>query len=164
MSYRLMNAGYALRFCPEAVSVHRWRETLRGYLIQQYGQGYGRLDIVWKHPGWATGDSVSPAAMMAHAPLMLAALVLGVIATGLGLAGGPWRLAAWAGGVIVAGLAIERAAAGLRAAIRHRDPAGFLFPLLHLLRDGAWALAILLWAARRLAGLGRHPSHSMGRR
>ncbi|MCK7581183.1 MAG: hypothetical protein MZV65_39810 [Chromatiales bacterium] len=62
MSYRLMKAGYALRFCPGAKSVHRWRETLRGYLVQQYGQGYGRLDIVWKHPGWAAGDAVSPAA------------------------------------------------------------------------------------------------------
>jgi hypothetical protein len=63
----------------------------------------------------------------------------------------------------VAGLAIERAAAGFRAAIRHRDPAGLSFPLVHLLRDGAWALAILVWAVRRLAGLGRHPTHSMKR-
>jgi cellulose synthase/poly-beta-1,6-N-acetylglucosamine synthase-like glycosyltransferase len=164
MSYRILTAGYTLRFCPEAESVHRWRETLRGYLNQQYGQGYGRLDIVWKHPGWATGDSVSPAAMMAHAPLMLAALVLGLIAIGLGLAGVPWRLPAWAGGLILAGLAIERAAAGLRAAIRHRDPAGLLFPPLHLLRDGAWAIAIVIWAARRLTGRGRHPLHTMRRR
>ena len=64
MSYRLMRAGYALRFCPGATSVHRWRETLRGYLAQQYGQGYGRLDIVWKHPGWVAGDAVSPSMMM----------------------------------------------------------------------------------------------------
>lgn len=164
MSYRILKAGHALRFCPEAESVHRWRETLRGYLNQQYGQGYGRLDIVWKHPGWAAGDSVSPAAMMAHAPLMLAALVLGLIATGLGLAGAPWQLPAWAGGAILAGLAVERAAAGIRAAIRHRDPAGLLFPPLHLLRDGAWAFAIVVWAARRLSGRGPHPSQSMGTR
>ena len=163
MSYRILKAGYALRFCPEAESVHRWRETLRGYLNQQYGQGYGRLDIVWKHPGWATGDSVSPAAMMAHAPLMLAALVLGLVAIGLGLTGAPWRLPAWTAGIILAGLAVERAAAGIRAAFRHRDPAALLFPPLHLLRDGAWAFAIVVWASRKLAGGGRHPSHTMGR-
>ena len=76
MSYRLMKAGYALRFCPGAKSIHRWRETVRGYLVQQYGQGYGRLDIVWKHPGWVAGDAVSPSLMMAHAPLMTAAIGL----------------------------------------------------------------------------------------
>ena len=91
MSYRLMKAGYALRFCPAAKSVHRWRETLRGYLVQQYGQGYGRLDIVWKHPRWAAGDAVSPSAMMAHAPLMLVALVAGIAALALAAAGLPWR-------------------------------------------------------------------------
>jgi glycosyltransferase involved in cell wall biosynthesis len=164
MSYRLMRAGHALRFCPAAQSIHRWRDTLRGYLFQQYGQGYGRLDIVWKHPGWAAGDSVSPAAMMAHAPLMLFALGSGAAALALAAAGGPWRPAAWAGGAILAGLALERAAAGLRAAIRHRDAAGLLFPPVHLLRDAAWAFAIVVWGARRLAGLGRHPSHSMRRR
>jgi GT2 family glycosyltransferase len=161
VSYRLIRAGYALRYCAAAQSIHRWRESLRGYLRQQYGQGYGRLDIVWKHPGWAAGDSVSPAAMMAHAPLMLAALLLGAAALILGLTGGPWRLPAWTGGVMLTGLTLERAVAGVRAAIRHRDPAGLLFPPLHLLRDAAWALAIVVWVARRLSGRGRHPSQSM---
>ena len=164
MSYRLMRAGYALRFCPGARSVHRWRETLRGYLAQQYGQGYGRLDIVWKHPGWVAGDAVSPSMMMAHAPLMAAALASGVASLLLRAAGLPWRQAAALAGVIVAGLALERLVAGVRAAIRHRDAAGLLFVPLHLLRDAAWALAIVAWAARRLAGRGRHPSQSMGRR
>lgn len=163
LSYRLMSAGHALRYCPEAQSIHRWRDTLRGYLAQQYGQGYGRLDIVWKHPGWATGDSVSPAAMMAHAPLMLIALGSWVVALALAAAGAPWRPAAWAGGVVLAGLVIERLAAGVRAAIRHRDAAGLLFPPLHLLRDAAWALAIIVWAARRLARRRPRPSHSMKR-
>ena len=164
MSYRLMRAGYTLRFCPAAKSVHRWRETLRGYLVQQYGQGYGRLDIVWKHPGWVAGDAVSPSMMMAHAPLMAAALASGAASLLLGAAGLPWRQAAALAVIIVAGLALERLAAGVRAAVRHRDAAGLLFVPLHLLRDAAWALAIAAWAARRLAGRGRHPSHSMGTR
>jgi GT2 family glycosyltransferase len=164
MSYRLMNAGYALRFCPGARSVHRWRETVRGYLAQQYGQGYGRLDIVWKHPGWVAGDAVSPPAMMAHAPLMTTALGSGLLSLSLCAAGLPWRPALWLAGAILGGLALERLAAGVRAAIRHRDAAGLLFAPLHLLRDTAWALAIVTWTARRLAGRGRHPSHSMGMR
>ena len=164
MSYRLMRAGYALRFCPGAKSVHRWRETLRGYLVQQYGQGYGRLDIVWKHPGRVAGDAVSPSMMMAHAPLMAVALASGAASLLLRAAGLPWRPALALAGVIVAGLALERLAAGVRAAVRHRDAAGLLFVPLHLLRDAAWALAIAAWGARRLAGRGRHPSQSMGTR
>ena len=164
MSYRLMRAGYALRFCPGAKSVHRWRETLRGYLTQQYGQGYGRLDIVGKHPGWVAGDAVSPSMMMAHAPLMAAALASGAASLLLRAASLPWRQALALAGIIVAGLALERLAAGVRAAIRHRDAAGLLFVSLHLLRDAAWALAIVVWGARRLAGRGRHPSQSMGTR
>ena len=79
---------------PRARSIHRWRETLRGYLAQQYGQGYGRLDIVWKHPGWVAGDAVSPSMMMAHAPLMAAALASGAASLLLRAAGLPWRQAA----------------------------------------------------------------------
>ena len=167
MSYRLMNAGYALRLCPGAKSIHRWRETLGGYLRQQYGQGYGRLDIVWKHPGWVAGDAVSPSAMMAHAPFMTAALGAGLVSLAslaLGMAGRPWRAAAWVAVIIAGGLALERLVAGIRAAIRHRDAAGLLFVPLHLLRDVAWALGIVVWTARRLTGRGRNPSHSMRRR
>ena len=39
MSYRLRDAGYALRFCRAAKSVHRWREGFVGYCTQQYGFG-----------------------------------------------------------------------------------------------------------------------------
>ncbi len=50
LSYRLGAAGYALAFCRDARSRHRWREGLAGYLTQQYGFGYGRLDVVAAHP------------------------------------------------------------------------------------------------------------------
>jgi hypothetical protein len=99
--------------------------------------------------------------MMAHAPLMAAALASGLASLLLRATGLPWRPALWIAGIIAGGLALERLAAGIRAAIRHRDAAGLLFPPLHLLRDAAWALAIVVWTARRLLGHGRDPSHSM---
>jgi hypothetical protein len=163
ISYRLMKAGYGLRFCPGAKSIHRWRETVRGYLVQQYGQGYGRLDIVWKHPAWVAGDAVSPSMMMAHAPLMTAAMAAAAGSLVLRATGLPWRLAVWLAALTLGGLALERLVAGVRAAVRHRDAAGLLFVPLHLLRDAAWALAIVVWSARRIAGRDRRPSHSMGR-
>ncbi|MBP7570939.1 MAG: glycosyltransferase, partial [Acidobacteria bacterium] len=163
MSYRLAGAGYALRFCPEAKAVHHWKESLRGYLRQQYGLGYGRLDLLAKHPRRAGGDSVSPAAMMAHGPLMLAALCLALAWLASLAVGRTVALAGWVALVIVAGLALERLVAGIRAAWRHKDAAGLWFAPFHLARDVAWAFAIVAWAFRRLLGRTPRPEHSMRR-
>lgn len=163
LSYRLVGAGWRLRLVPDATSEHRWREGLVGYLRQQYGLGYGRLDVVARHPARVTGDVVSGAAMIAHGPATLAALASAFAAVVLALAGRPWRALA-AGAVLVLGtIALERLAAGVRAARRHRDWAGLLFPAVHVARDLAWSAAILVWGARRLLGRRAGPGASMRR-
>src|SRR5439155_14299077 len=161
ISYRLRAAGYRLTFCRSARSMHRWREGLAGYLVQQYGFGYGRLDIVAKHPRRVTGDSVSPVGMMAH-PLLMAAAVGGLaMAFVMAIVAGPWRLVASGALTLIAVLAVERLVAGIAAFRRFRDPAALLFPILHLGRDLAWVAAIAMWSARRLFGRPSKPSHSM---
>ena len=161
MSYRLAAAGYRLAFCPAARSVHHWRESGRGYVAQQYGVGYGRLDVVAKHPRRVTGDDVSGAGMIAHAVLM--SFVLGAFATAALalLAGMPWRAPAIAGTLALAALAVERLVAGIAAAVAFREPAGLGFAPVHLVRDAAWSAAVLVWTARRIRGRSPHPSHSM---
>jgi glycosyltransferase involved in cell wall biosynthesis len=154
MSYRLAAAGYRLGFCREARSIHKWREGAAGYLRQQYGQGYGRLDLVAKHRGRYRGDDVSSFAMILHAPLMLCALLLAV-------AGLWWRVALVASGALVAALAVERLAAGIAASRRFRNRAGLFFPAAHLLRDLAWVGALISWSVRRARGQPRRPGHSM---
>jgi glycosyltransferase involved in cell wall biosynthesis len=164
MSYRLRAAGYGLRMCREAKSTHRWREGLFGYLRQQYGFGYGRIDLVAKHPSRISGDSVSRSAMMFH-PVVFAIALAGLAAAVLlGLAGAP----AWAAStlgiaslLLLGLLAAERFAAGVAAARRFRDATPLVFPLLHLCRDAAWVLAIGIWTLRRMLGRPTHPSHSM---
>ena len=89
MSYRLRAAGHKLVLCRAARSVHHWRPGLLGYLGQQYGYGYGRLDLVAKHPGRVTGDAVSPAPMMSHALLMALALAGLCVAAVMALTAGP---------------------------------------------------------------------------
>jgi hypothetical protein len=161
VSYRLSAAGYRLAFCRDARSAHRWREGLIGYLRQQYGFGYGRLDLVAKHPRRFAGDAVSPPAMMAHPLLMAAAIAAGVMAVWLAAAGSAWNGAAWTAGVLVAGLASERLAAGVAAARRYGTITPLVFPLLHLGRDAAWVAAIAMWLARRAVGRPPKPAHSM---
>jgi GT2 family glycosyltransferase len=163
MSYRLRAAGHELRFRPAAKAVHHWRPTLWRYLVQQYGVGYGRLDLVAKHRRHLAGDTVSPATMMAHAPLMLAAILAGLVWLTSIAAGRRAAAAGWLALALTAGLGLERFTAGTRAFARRHDPAGLFFAPIHLLRDTAWAVAMVAWSARRLAGRGRRPGASMPR-
>jgi glycosyltransferase involved in cell wall biosynthesis len=161
MSYRLTAAGYRLMIRPEARSVHRWRDSSSTYLVQQYGFGYGRLDLVDKHRHRMSGDDVSQFSMMLHAPLMAAAVLGALVGAAQLVSGGAWRLPAVVAAVILAILAVERLIAGVRAAVTFRNGAALLFPLVHLARDLAWVAALAVWSARRLRGVGSRPSHSM---
>jgi len=161
MSYRLRAAGHRLVLCREARSTHQWREGLRGYLVQQYGYGYGRLDLVAKHPRRFAGDRVSPAPMMSHALLMALALACLVVAAAMALLAGPPRPFVATAGLMVGVLAVERFVAGVRAAQRFRDRTALLFVPLHLARDVAWVAAAMVWTFRRIGRRPGNPSHSM---
>ena len=156
LSYRLTAAGYRLEYCATARSVHMWREGAAGYLRQQFGVGYGRLDVVAKHRSRVRGDTVSNSVMMAHAPLTLLALAFV-------LAGTQLPAAAAFGTVILALLALERVVAGIGAARLTGDPVALAFPATHLARNLAWCAAIIAWSARRLSGASSEPVHSMRR-
>jgi glycosyltransferase involved in cell wall biosynthesis len=161
LSYRLRHAGYRLALCRTARSVHYWRQGLSGYLMQQYGFGYGRLDLVAKHPRRLSGDRVSPAGMMAHPLIMTVAVLLGVAAAAVTLSGGNPAALVTGAAALLGGLAVERLAAGARAVRQSGDRAGWLFMPLHLLRDLAWMWAIGVWLFRRIRGVPVRPRHSM---
>lgn len=164
MSYRLGQAGFRLAFCRRARSSHRWRRGLVSYLRQQYGLGYGRLEVIARHPGRVAGDQVSGLGMIMHVPAMLAALVLVGAAGGAALLGGPWRELAFAAAGLLGVLALERLVVAVRAAVRFADPIALLIVPAHLLRDVAWVWATLVWGARRLLRRPSRPWHSMGGR
>src|SRR5262249_48856874 len=89
LSYRLRAAGCRLAFIREATSVHQWRASFTTYLRQQYGFGYGRLDVVAKHPTRVGGDAVSGTGMMLHPVALATGLALSAIAIVLAFTGGP---------------------------------------------------------------------------
>ena len=161
LSYRLQHAGYRLAFCRPATSVHIWREGLRGYLRQQFGVGYGRLDVIARHPARVTGDDVSGTMMMLHAPSMLIALTACAIAGVLALGGGGWKPWLFIAAAIGAGLCIERFCAGVQAWRRTGDRTALAFAVTHLVRDIAWSAAITVWLARYVFRRERAPAHSM---
>ena len=163
LSYRLIARGYRLAFQRRAVSVHVWREGFAGYLRQQFGVGYGRLDVVARHPHRVTGDDVSGALMMAHGPATLLAMIALLAAAVLGVTGAAWLPAVLVAGSVVSVLAVERGCSGIVAWRRTGDSAALGFAIAHLARDLAWAYAISLWIARRLLGRAAKPAYSMPR-
>jgi glycosyltransferase involved in cell wall biosynthesis len=164
LSYRLTKAGYRLAFCRHAVSIHCWRDDAAGYIRQQFGVGYGRLDVLHRHPSRVRGDVVSGALMMAHAPLTLTAAALVGVSAVTGLAQTPISAPAYVGATILALLAAERMAAGVAAWRLTRDPVALAFPVAHLARNVAWAGAIVVWGLRGIARRSHVPAHSMPRR
>lgn len=157
LSYRLADAGFRLVIRREARSRHAWREGLWAYLGQQYGFGYGRIDLVAGRARRATGDAVSPALMMFH-PLVLAAAGVAACA---GASSGRSREGLILAAALIGLLVLERAVAGVRATVRFRDAAALTFPFFHLARDAAWVSAMAVWATRRLLGGRSRPHHSM---
>jgi glycosyltransferase involved in cell wall biosynthesis len=157
LSYRLQQSGHRLAFCRTATSIHCWREGLGGYLRQQFGVGYGRLDVLAKHPRRISGDDVSGMVMMLHAPAMLAALGMIALAT----VGAGWHASLFMAMGIIGALVAERSCAGVMVWRQNRDRTALAFGLSHLVRDAAWSIAILLWIARGLFRRKRTPAHSM---
>jgi glycosyltransferase involved in cell wall biosynthesis len=163
LSYRLTAAGHRLVFCREAVSLHRWREDVTGYVRQQYGVGYGRLDLLARHPHRVGGDDVSGALMMAHGPLTFLAIAGLVASAAAALSGAPWRLIALGSIGLLLLLFAERTLAGVAAWRRSGDKSTLAFGAAHFLRDAAWAAAIVVWTIRYLRHGASSPANSMPR-
>jgi cellulose synthase/poly-beta-1,6-N-acetylglucosamine synthase-like glycosyltransferase len=161
VSYRLQEAGFRLRVERGAHSVHRWREGLAGYLRQQYGFGYGRIDVVNKHPWRLGGDCVSPAVMMWHPLVMAAAVVLLIVSAPLAALGFGWQTCFNLGVTLIGLLFLQCVAASGRAFSRFGDVASLSFPVLHLARDVMWIAAIAVWTKRSVTGEPSLPCHSM---
>src|SRR5262249_20183823 len=158
VSYRLRAAGYRLTLCRDARSVHRWREGLPGYLVQQYGFGYGRIDLLAKHPAPVAGGSTWPAGMMLQ-PLLTAAAIAGMaVAAIVGAAGGASRSILVAAAALLAVVVLERLAAGFSAAWRFRTMTPLVFPILHVGRNLSGGAGVRVLARRPPGGAGAGPS------
>jgi glycosyltransferase involved in cell wall biosynthesis len=163
LSYRLGQAGLGLALCPAARAVHRFKEGLLAYLAQQYGLGYGRLDLIARHPRRVTGDRVSGLGMILHVPVTLLAVGTAVAAAVLAASGARWVPAAVVAITLLALQVAERAVAACRALWLSRDVAALLMVPAHLLRNLVWVAATLVWVSRRLSGQRSRPTHSMPR-
>ena len=101
--------------------------------------------------------------MMAHGPLTLIGVV-GLVAAWLAaLSGMPSPLLAAASAGVLLALFVERTAAGIAACRHCGDRSTLAFGAAHLLRDMAWAAAIVVWTWRRAIRRPASPGQSMPR-
>ena len=161
LSYRLVGAGYRLAYRHEAESVHVWREGIAGYVRQQFGFGYGRLDLLARHPSRVAGDDVSRLSMMLQTPLTALAMLAALSAVVARVLDSPSFILAAVALSAVALLVGERFVAGLRAAILFREPAGLCFVPVHIVRNVTWVAATIAWSVHRLSRRRPDPAHSM---
>ena len=76
LSFRLVQAGWRLKFDGESRVGHFHPTSLRRYLRSQYLHGRFRVRLYFRHSGKMAGDSYSGLADLLQPPLALAALLL----------------------------------------------------------------------------------------
>jgi cellulose synthase/poly-beta-1,6-N-acetylglucosamine synthase-like glycosyltransferase len=76
LSYRVLKAGYKIRFSPDALVAHYHTEGLWKYLKEQARHGYWRMKLYGDHPDMARGDDYTRNKDIAEPPLALASLLL----------------------------------------------------------------------------------------
>lgn len=147
MSYRLQEAGYRLVFREDARCEHYWKTELKGYIKQQYHSAYGRMQLVRKYRGRVTGDSVSGLRMIVQVPLtiLLVLFFLSGAVLALGFTPGAGRYLLLAALGVLGAIFVDRTAFALGVFKKHKDPAAFLMPFVHILRNVVWSWAFLRW-------------------
>lgn len=83
LSYRMSNAGWTMKFAPEAIVHHTHPDTLRAYAAKKYKFAFWRVMAVRKNPGKGIKDSHTPQLMklqVLFAPACLCALMFDSVA------------------------------------------------------------------------------------
>lgn len=78
LSYRMSNAGWKMKFAPEAIVYHTHPGTLRAYVAKKYKFAYWRVMVLRKHSRKGIKDSHTPQLMklqLLFAPALLVAFV-----------------------------------------------------------------------------------------
>ena len=69
LSYKLKQAGFKIKLLKHIGCNHFWKETLLGYLKQQFNVAYGRLYLISKYPQKSSGDNVAGMFQFVQVPL-----------------------------------------------------------------------------------------------
>jgi len=142
LNHRLIRRGYRILYVPEAEVVHKMRPDLRRWLRNVYLYGWGRVNIIRKHPEHFALKFLVP-------PVILASLCVSVSA------------APWAAGALLLPAAYISAVGGISFVLGLRARAITLLPWIFLilatqpLAYGAGEIASILAPGRNLLSSGK---------
>jgi len=148
LNYRLRRAGETVWFTPHLAVTYRPRRNLRALGKQFYGSGQWRRQIVEEHPDTASLRYLA-------APVVTAAILLGIVVGGAGLPlGWPWPAVGWLAPVgYLAGVLAASVPMGRRLPLRSRLWLPLVVATMHL----TWGWGFLRSIPRRQRR-GRHSS------
>ncbi len=150
LSYRLHDAGFRIRFVPEAIVAHHHPSSLGRYLREQERHGYWRVVLYALHPRRVKGDQYAGWADLGAPPLAALAgiaLVLGVFVRG----------ALVAAAVCAAAVLVLHVFLAVRVALFARSPKFLSLAVIGTLRAfaRAWGMCRGGIAILRRRGTGR---------
>jgi len=148
LSFRVMDAGYELRFNHASRVGHYHETNLRKYLKVQRQQGYWRVRLHLTHKGHAVGDSYSSWVDHVQPPLAMLTLATAPLSFVRGMA--------WVPGVALGGLVLATVPMTWRLLVRLRRPKYVVYGWMSMVRAfwrgfglGCGTLAYLSEARRR---------------
>jgi len=136
MSRRLIAAGYYLILRKDATCRHYWRDSLRGFLRQQYKYAYYRLEQTRKLG--KPQDKMVNWWMITQVPLTLLILVGSI----LGILASPFALL----GLIL--LPLIHIPEAITLLFKKKDISSLALPLQFTLRNLVWVQAAVVWSVR----------------
>ncbi|WP_455392329.1 glycosyltransferase [[Eubacterium] cellulosolvens] len=67
LNFRAVDAGYKLKYQPDAIVYHRVRESIRGFIKQSFWYGFGRKELTLKHGSlWSKYDPIEMVKLTAN--------------------------------------------------------------------------------------------------
>lgn len=137
LSFKLKAAGYQLLLRKDAVCGHLWRDSLAGYMRQQYGYAYWRMEVALRNR--RAHDQFTRVGMLLHVPFAVSVLLAAVLGS----------LATPAMALLLLLLPASHLLEMLALLPIRRQACILLLPLLFTIRDLCWAAAAVHWGAAR---------------
>lgn len=137
LSYRVRNAGYKILLNQKVGCDHYWKSSFTSYIKQQYNVAFGRMSIVTSHPTREVGDRVTGAFLFWMLPLTWLALLGTLVFPKVGV----WLL-------IV--LIITLSPQSWRVVKKSGKPSLILFPLILILRNVTWSIAMVMFMLKNI--------------
>lgn len=154
MSYRIGRAGKRMVLRRDAVCLNHWREQAGGYFRQQFRYAYDRLELAARYQEKVLGDNIVGPRMLVQVPILMALLGATGMCSWFYARTGEW---VWLGVPVIGLVAIlvERMQEAIVILRRTGDKEMLVLPLVHLVRNWAWALAAFVWSTGRIRLLAR---------